>query len=745
MIAPLDLAAASRLFTPEYVDAVVEQLPTARRLAPIDPAVVAHDLGPDGVVAATMRQYEDRPSQRDMAATIAKLYNTGGVALLEAGTGVGKSLGYLLPALRWAAANRERTVVSTNTINLQEQLVRKDLPFLARALGDDAPIRFALLKGWRNYLCLLRLEQARLFAPTLLEDDVTAELARLSAWSETTEDGSLGTLPAPPRAEVWEEVSAEPDLCHRNACPHFQRCFLFRARREAAQADVVVVNHHLLMSDVAVRRAQGNWEETAVIPPYARVVIDEGHHLEDAASAHLGASITRRALQRLFARLDRRGRGLVVALVERLSAKPDLLSVASLDLVNQRVVPAVRAAREKSELLFDLLLAFLQQGGDPVVRLTGDFAMHPVWKGGLSLALTDVVREVRMLEESLTLVRERLESGAQRDDTIVALLHELRGVVRRLDGAATALTLGLRPPLDAEPSVRWVEIKGKEGNVAVCAVPLDLAPILREDLFRKVKTAVVTSATLVADGHFDFLSRRFGLQDDDPPPVTAVFPSPFHYPSQALLAIPTDIAPPNLHPAEHFDAVLTILQEMASAAGGGIFALFTSHRDLRAAAERLRARGVDARFPLLVHGEAGRDALLERFKAAHDAILLGTASYWEGVDVPGAALRGVVIARLPFRVPTEPVTAAHCEAIEARGGDPFMEYMLPHAALRLKQGFGRLIRSASDRGVVVLADPRAASKGYGRDLVRALPPAERLMAPWHTVAQRLRAFYASST
>src|SRR6266496_1888469 len=248
----------------------------------LDPNDVADDLGPLGSVAAEMEQYEDRPTQREMARVIATLYNDGGVGLLEAGTGVGKSLGYLLPALRWAAMNGERTVVSTNTINLQEQLVRKDLPFLARALEAEQTVRFALLKGWRNYLCLLRLEQARLIGADLI-DDLDGGIEAIARWAAETRDGSLGDLEDPPKPEVWDEVSAEPDLCIRAACPHYDRCFLFAARRAAAQSDVVVVNHHLLMSDVAVRRLQRNWEEAAVIPAYARLVIDEGHHLEDAA------------------------------------------------------------------------------------------------------------------------------------------------------------------------------------------------------------------------------------------------------------------------------------------------------------------------------------------------------------------------------------------------------------------------------------------------------------------------------
>ena len=747
MIAPLDLvAAATRMVLEEY--AANEAPPNAaeqvRALRALDPVEVSADLGPHGPVARAMQRFEDRPTQRAMAHAVVDLYNAGGVGLLEAGTGVGKSLGYLIPALRWAAANGERTVVSTNTINLQEQLVRKDLPFLRDALASEQNVRFALLKGWRNYLCKLRLGHATLLGPTLVDDDANEALEEIRVWSETTEDGSLSDLAMPPRAEVWDEVAAEPDLCTRNACLHFQDCFLFKARREAAQADVVVVNHHLLMSDVAVRRAAGNWDDAAVIPPYTRLVIDEGHHLEDAASAHLGVTTSRRALQRLFGRLDRRGRGLVNTLVERLSASRDLLGTASLDVVTQRIVPAVRASREKSDLLFDLLLAVLHTGAAPVMRMGDDFAQHPVWKGGLHIALTDLLRELRVLGDSLTLVSDRLQGGERRDDTLLMLVNELRAVARRLDAAADGLVLALRPPATVERMVRWLDVKGREGNVAVTAVPLDLAPILRDDLFTRVKTAIVTSATLGTEGDFAFVARRFGLDGGTISPVTAAFASPFDYQSQALLLVPSDIPAPNEDAAAHFSAVIRIITGVARASGGGMFVLFTSHRDVRAAAESLRASGLADEFAMLVHGEDGRDALLERFRTSGNAILLGTSSYWEGVDVPGSALRALVIARLPFRVPSEPVTAAQCEAITARGGDAFGEYMLPHASLRLKQGFGRLIRTASDRGAIVIADPRVISKRYGRELLRDLPPARRMSGAWNALERQLQHFYATA-
>ncbi len=732
---------ATRLF-------VVVEIPRRAPPAPVAGDEIDDLLGPDGPIARQHQRYEDRPTQRAMASRIAALYNGGGIGLLEAGTGVGKSLGYLVPALRWSARNNERTVVATATIPLQEQLVSKDLPFLAEALGDQ-PVRFALLKGWRNYLCLQRLEQARDAAASLLAPAHADELAQLASWAEQTTDGSLAELPTVPRAEVWDEVAAEGDLCGRTRCPHFERCFVFKARRLAAEADVVVVNHHLLMADIAVRRAQQNWTESAVIPAYQRLVIDEGHHLEDAASAHLGATATRRGLQRLLSRLDRHGKGLVPTLALKLRGGRDLLSVASLDLVAQRLAPSVAQARVKADTVFDLLETWLSQRGEATARLTDAFDDEPLWMGGLRQALDDLLGELTVLSDGLVLVRQRLESDRQRAEELAQLLAELRAVGRRLDAAGDALRAGLESDARGAPRVRWVEVRGEarrgaggeSRNVAVTSVPLDLAPILREDLFRRATTTVVTSATLAVGEAFDFLRGRLGLDEDDVEPVVETFASPFDYATQSVLAIPADAPAPNAPARAHVLAVSRYALDLATAADGGIFVLCTSHRDVRDVALWWREQAPPSRWPLLVHGEEPRDRLLARFRDSGRAVLLGTSTFWEGVDVPGDALRGVVLAKIPFRVPTEPITAAQCEAIAQRGGDPFREYMVPHAALRLKQGFGRLIRTATDRGVIVVGDSRLLSKSYGKTLLRALPDARRLDGPWTETIAALRQFY----
>jgi ATP-dependent DNA helicase DinG len=318
----------------------------------------------------------------------------------------------------------------------------------------------------------------------------------------------------------------------------------------------------------------------------------------------------------------------------------------------------------------------------------------------------------------------------------------MRGVTRRLEALGDGLRRTLEPPAGAEPSVRWLEVRGREANVAATAVPLDLAPVLRDDLFRRLDTVVLTSATLADDNGFRFLANRLGLDDPALAPTTGVYASPFTYPRQAILVIPTDIPAPNADAGSHLQSVVRIALDVIDASDGGTFVLFTSHRDVRLAATELRARGIERRWPLLVHGDDGRDALLRRFRESGRAVLLGTASFWEGIDVPGKPLRGLVLARLPFRVPTEPLTAAHCEEIEKRGGDAFRDYMLPNAALRLKQGFGRLIRTATDHGAVILCDPRVVTKSYGRGLLSGLPPARRLIGPWTSVLGEVREFYS---
>ena len=726
---------------------VVVEPPAADETTPIDLDAIDAELGPSGPFALRHPRYEDRPAQRAFSRMIGGLYNTGGVGVAEAGTGTGKSVAYLLPAIRWALQNGERTVVSTNTINLQEQLVDKDLPLLRRALGE--PFRFALVKGRSNYVSIRRALLAKSTAGTLLEPEKQAELRGILDWMDTTQDGSLSDLPFRPSAEVWDEVQSETDVCLRAKCPHFQDCFYQRSRRDAAQANVLVVNHHLLFSDLAVRRLQGNYTAPAVLPHYKRLVLDEAHNLEEAATSHLGSTVSRRGIYRTLRRLETRGKGLLPSFASALAGVRNNLTAASaLDVIDQRLMPSLEGARERTAAVFSFLYDVFR-GSEPVVRLEENFDAHPVWVLGLDDALSALLDNLTGLLAGMDELRDRVQADEQLKQALEAQLVELRGSANRIGAAADGLRGALRPGENEQKLVRWMERQpprdGREGNLTLNAAPLDLSEVLRESVFEKVPTVILTSATLATQGNFRFMRQRLGIGPqfaEDFNVEEGLFPSPFEFHSQTLLAVPTDLpTPAGEYDPRHDEATIRATLEMAKISDGGIFVLFTSYRALRHVAGELRARRADLEWPLFVHGEAPRAQLVERFAESGRGILLGTTSFWEGVDVPGQPLRGLIIPKLPFKVPSEPVTAARIEDIERHGGNSFLQYMLPHAAIRMKQGFGRLIRSREDHGVVLVLDGRIAKKSYGRYFVDSLPPAPLVKGPWKVVKEAMLRFY----
>ncbi|HEY8061498.1 MAG TPA: helicase C-terminal domain-containing protein, partial [Gemmatimonadales bacterium] len=407
-----------------------------------------------------------------------------------------------------------------------------------------------------------------------------------------------------------------------------------------------------------------------------------------------------------------------------------------------RLLPAVAQARESTEALFRRLLDHVAGGAVAQLRLDEDFGRHAIWDEGLARELEQVIAGFRTIAELIEVVADRL---AQADTTErrQQLIGECRGVVRRLEAMLDAFNATLRPTAGRPPDVRWLERSGtRTPGLQLSAVPLDLAPLLRELLFDRLETVALTSATLAAGGDFSFLASRIGLSGDDSPVTVAeVFPSPFPYEDHCLLGLPDDIPDPREDEAAHDAAIAQVVHDLAWASDGGIFVLFTSHAALRRAATAIRA-GLGHRFPILVQGEGQRDHLIRRFREAGNAILLGTDSFWEGVDVPGRALRGLVLAKLPFKVPSEPVTAARLERLAEQGEDGFFGYLLPHAALKLKQGFGRLIRGADDVGVVLLLDRRVVTRRYGAMLLEGLPPAERVVGSWAHVRTKCEDFFA---
>ena len=701
-------------------------------------------LAPGGALASRYRAYEDRPGQRDMLDAIVERFNEGGISIIEAGTGTGKSLAYLLPAVRWAQENAERTVISTNTINLQEQLAEKDLPLVQELLGD---VRWALVKGRGNYVSIRRAQLAAESQGTLFDEDRSDEIRGLLEWINTTDDGSLSDLGFRPSSDTWEEVRSDPDICLRARCPHFQACFYQTSRRKAASAELLVVNHHLLFTDLAVRRATGNYTQAAVLPAYKRVVLDEAHNIEDAATSHLGVEITRRGLYRAMSRLDRRGRGILTTIHDAVGGGENGNEIR--ERVENRVRPALSRGRAAVDGLLERLEPLAPPGEGPV-RLGEGGVLEPAADQDISEQLKGVLGSLGQLERELRELRVRLELVEEWMEVLEGRLLDLRSVERRLSATVQGLRLVLAPGEDAGAFVRWLESRGtgRSANLVLAAAPIELGGVLRESLFTQAETTILTSATLTTRRSFGFLRGRLGIDaavltgsDKELEVDEHIMLSPFDFEKQALVVIPTDLPSASGADSGFGEATLDVLGTLAGITDGGLFALFTSYSALRRVAQGARDRGLDTSWPLFVQGEDDRHRLLDRFIDSGHGILLGTSSFWEGVDVPGDPLRGLLIQKLPFRVPTEPITAARMEALERRGQDPFSSFMLPHAALRLKQGFGRLIRARTDRGAVLILDDRIVAKRYGRYLRDSLPPAPLIKGPWSDLEYRVRSFY----
>ena len=725
---------------------VVVEPPEPKERVALNPDELSDILAPGGSLSEFYEAFEDRPGQREMLEIVTHQFNQGGVAIIEAGTGTGKSLAYLLPAAYWSRNNKERTVISTNTINLQEQLTTKDLP-LVRALGGD--VEWALVKGRGNYVSIRRALLASDAQRSLFDDDRSDEMTALLSWLKTTTDGSLSDLPFTPEPETWEEVRSDPDICLRSRCPHFQECHYQRSRRQAASADLLIVNHHMLFTDLAVRRATLNWTASAVLPSYNRIVLDEAHNIEDAATSHLGVEVTRRGLYRVLSRLERSGRGVLSAVYDQITTGSEQGRELQ-ERIKTRVRPALAQARLEVEGFIDTVEGFLPSDKS-TVRIGSSGVGELAERDEVGEQLSASLNALTTLERELSELGARIELDENISDGLEGRLLDLRAITRRLAAARHGLGLVFTPGEKASRYVRWLELRGRgrRSNLVMSAAPIDLGGLLVESLFSRVETTILTSATLATRKNFSFLRKRIGLHkeqldryDLDCDVNDHIILSPFNFQDQTILAVPTDLPAAEEGSDEFYKAIAEVTEQVATLSDGGLFVLFTSYAALIRVGELLRLIGADSRWPLFIQGEDDRHRLLQRFVEHGHGILLGTASFWEGVDVPGDPLRGLIIQKLPFKVPTEPVTAARMEAIQGAGQDGFQEYMLPHAALRLKQGFGRLIRSKSDRGAVVLLDDRLVTKQYGHYLRNSLPGPTLVKGAWSDVQRKLKAFYS---
>jgi DNA polymerase-3 subunit epsilon/ATP-dependent DNA helicase DinG len=719
-------------------------LRTRREPQPLDEEALARLLEPGGALSRIFPDYEHRPQQVEMLRAVAASFNEGTHRMIEAGTGVGKSLAYLIPAAVWALQNGERVVISTYTIPLQEQLLQKDIPVLQRlisesGMADGSALRVALLKGRAHYLCPARLMQLRHAGPSSIDE--LRMLVKILVWLPTTRtgDGDELYLPTPAERALWARLSADNEACTAEVCAAWGEggCFLHRARKAAEAAHLIIVNHALLFADVTT--------QNMVLPEHRHLIIDEAHHLEEAATRQLTVEIDRFGLLRLLQEAggarDHRTGGLAGALTTLSRGLPPALR-GPLTGLTRRLSEAVEAARTGVDVLMDALVAFLEAAapgrGEHArkVLLQGAERQRPAW-AAVEQAWDLLSARWRTVQETLAAIRtaltELLEHGFAEVEEPLGLAQVLSHDFER---ARQVLEAAIRNP--SPDTVYWLEGHGEEGSwphVRLHAAPLEVGPLVRRHLLGSRRCVIMTSATLQTVDRerqapsFAFLKERLGAWEME----ELALDSPFDYRRNALVYLVTDIPEPGQ--AGYQRAVEQAVLEAARAIGGRTMVLFTAYAPLRRAARALADPLARLGISVYEQGDgSSRRQLVERFRSAERAVLLGTRSLWEGVDIPGEALSCLIIAKLPFEVPDEPIFAAR----SARYRDPFLDYAVPEAVLRFRQGFGRLIRRRSDRGVVVILDRRVLTRTYGAWFLTALPPCTLHRGPLSDIGSVLK-------
>ena len=663
--------------------------------------------------------FESRPQQLEMVRSVTKSLSKSKHMMIEAGTGIGKSFAYLLPAALWSTTNNQRVVISTNTINLQDQLMLKDIPDLKEALKLD--LRAIVLKGRSNYLCPRRFDGMRHRGPQTTDE--MRVLAKVMVWLHAGGNGDRNqlTLSGPYEQDVWMRLSAEDETCNAELCQarNGGLCPYFQARQAAQSAHIIIVNHALLLADVVTN--------SKVLPEYHYLIIDEAHHIESATTSALSYRVTSADINRALNELGGITSGTLGLLMKALSTRVSPAELAGTTSAINRATDLAFQLENSFRHFFQVLSEFLEQQREgrevsdygQQERITGSTKHLPAWTP-VEIAWDDTNGVLSTLLQLLVLLQhESSDLDHGEDEGLEEILSDLASILRRMGEMQTHInTLVFEPGAE---TINWVEIEPRMLRVSINIAPLHIGSLMEKYLWHEKDSIILTSATLTAEGVFDYLRERLNADEAD----ELVLGSPFDYENSAMLYIPNDMPEP-VEYALYQKYVERALLQVGKATGGRMLALFTSYKQLKITAAVIGPKLTQAGIHLYEQGEgASPNALLETFRNADRAILFGTRSFWEGVDVPGEKLSVLVIVKLPFDVPNDPIIAARAETFE----DPFGEYTLPEAILRFRQGFGRLIRTQSDRGVVVLLDRRVLTKKYGQQFLNSIPQCTQRIEP----------------
>jgi len=685
---------------------VVEpKIPDKEKL--IDEQQVISLFKDDGNLAKRLNNFEYREQQIAVLKKTIDSFNFKKNYFIEAGTGTGKSFAYLIPALFWAHQNNQPVVVSTNTINLQEQIAKKDLLFLKKIMPFN--FKSVLVKGRSNYLCLRKKSYTnnRLENTFVKEPDKKRELIKVLDWAEETKNGTKSDIKFSIKSDVWEKVASESDLCLKTNCPNFNSCFFMEARKEIFSADILIVNHHLLLSDANLKK-----ESRGLLPDYQHLVIDEAHNLHKVATHHLGYPVNYNLIMKYLERLDDSQFSLITRINNILSGK-DIKNKGKLfDIIDNKILSQVIRVKENTEDYFNELEKLLKNNNKKMLRLTDKITETPAWE-----QIRETGQKLMKYLNNLCFYQKKLYKKLNTiftdNDKLEELLIELKSNINSYQEIINTLRFNLQT--EDENYVFWLERNFKNNKISQKNAPLDIAGILPDILWNKLANVILTSATLTVNDKFDFFKNSLGLNNSNELRVN----SPFDYSSQAKLLIPVDI--PSANSSSFLKEIIDDFKEMLISFGGATLVLFTSYSMLNYCLNYCEQEIKDQGIDILPQGKYPRHYIINQFKKNNTQIIFGTVSFWEGVDIKGDDLKYLIIMKLPFPVPSRPVAAARREQLKKQGKNPFMNFSLPQAVIRFKQGFGRLIRSKNDQGIVINFDNRIIEKTYGKIFLKSLP------------------------